>query len=253
MKCKKIAAMVLAAALCAGLALPVHAAINPYAALEEKSRQAVAVAIQAGSLPLGTTIYDCAYHTGADNVVRVIQYKDHNGNWIDITTQKAMENATVSPSSKLTENQRTEYAKEVFDLVNKERRVAGLNEVRWDADFAVCAQIRAEELQYRFSHYRPVEPTAGRDNWPALIDGKEGVYNAPSVADEQGIEYTWIWENGSAGRATPEATVNGWMESKGHRDNILNENHTRCGVGVFYTAEKTLAGYSWYWVIWFDE
>jgi uncharacterized protein YkwD len=56
-----------------------------------------------------------------------------------------------------------------------------------------------------------------------------------------------------ADRTTAEAAVKAWMGSKGHRDNILKDSHTRCGVGVFYTKDRSPEGHNWYWVIWFDE
>jgi len=145
------------------------------------------------------------------------------------------------------------YALEVFELVNKEREAAGLEKVIWDDGFALCAQIRAEELQHRYSHYRPVAPTENRFNWPALGNGSNGVYNCPSVADEQGVDYTWVWENIVVQRKTPSAAMSAWMDSTGHRNNILKESHTRCGVGVYYTQEKGPSGYNWYWVLWFDK
>jgi len=140
----------------------------------------------------------------------------------------------------------------VFRLVNKECLNAGLDEVVWDSDFAACARIRSEELQYRYSHYRPTEPTKGNTKWPKLLTGKDGVYNCPSVADEQGVPYTWVWENIVADRTTPEAAIKAWMDS-GHKDNILRESHNRCGVGVYYTETKSPEGHNWYWVIWFNE
>lgn len=144
------------------------------------------------------------------------------------------------------------YAKRVFELVNKERKDAGLDTVVWDSDFAVCAQIRADELQYKYSHTRPVEPVDNTTDWPMNINGK-GVYNAPSVADEQGVPHTWIGEAIVAQRETPQLAVTAWMDSAGHRRNLLQADHTRCGVGVYYTEEKAPSGYNWYWVIWFDN
>lgn len=239
-----------------GLTAPAYAAQNPFAYMEEQSRQAVESAIKAGTVPPGTTIYDCAYGADKNGVTIVIQYRDKNGNWIDVTTGKTVDNKPAAPAAstnKPTEKQLAEYALEVFRLVNKERREAGLDEVVWDDDFATCARIRAEELQHRYSRYRPVEPSAGTTKWPALTNGKAGVYNCTSIADEQGVAYTWIWENIAVDRTTSEAVVKAWMDSKPHKDNILKESHARCGVGVFYTEEASPEGYHWHWVIWFDK
>ena len=47
----------------------------------------------------------------------------------------------------------------------------------------------------------------------------------------QGIQYRAAGENIAMGYATPEAVVNAWMNSSGHRANILNSSYTRIGVG----------------------
>lgn len=151
-----------------------------------------------------------------------------------------------------TETDLKDYANKVFELVNKEREKAGVAPVVWDDEFAACAQIRAEELQYLYSHTRPVQPKDTTKVWPQNTNGK-GVYNAPSVADEQGIAHEWIMENIVVQRETPEAAVSSWMKSEGHKKNILRESHVRGGVGVYYTNEDTPTGYSWFWVIWFDS
>jgi len=152
----------------------------------------------------------------------------------------------------LTEDELKAYADKVFELVNQERENAGVAPVVWDDEFAACAQIRAEELQYLYSHTRPVQPEDTTKAWPENTNGI-GVYNAPSVADEQGVEHEWIMENLIVQRETPEAVMAAWMNSAGHKKNILKESHVRCGVGVYYTSEQTPTGFHWFWVVWFDS
>jgi len=250
---KKLFVIVLTIVLCAGMILPVHAAINPFAAMEARSHQALDAAIKAGTVPADTTIFDCMFTTGEDGVTRVIQYKDKNGNWIDVATQKKVveQEKTDSPTDKanatqkLSEDTLAEYAAEVFRLVNEEREKAGLDPVVWDIDFANCAQIRAEELSIKYSHERP-NPVNDGIEWPQNVSGK-GIYNAPSVADEQGVPHGWIMENITVTRGAPESAVKEWMDSSGHRKNILRESHIRCGVGVYQTSEIL------YWALWFDD
>jgi uncharacterized protein YkwD len=138
-----------------------------------------------------------------------------------------------------------DYAAEVFRLVNQERVKAGMNEVIWDDDFAACAQIRAEELTRKYSHERP-DPVNDGIDWPQNTSGI-GIYNAPSVADEQAIPHTWIMENIATTHGTPEGVVKIWMDSSGHRKNILRESHIRCGVGVCQMGDGL------YWALWFDD
>ncbi len=257
MKRNAIVSAALSLALCAGMSVSAHAA-NPNAMriMEENSRKAVAAAISAGIIPPDATIYDCAYGEGANGATVVVRYKDDNGVWIDVTTGRAI--AADSPqttgapaesvpitANKPDEKQQEEYASEGFRLVNVERRKAGLTEVVWDDEFAACAQIRAAELVVKYSHERP-EPVSDGIDWPQNTSGK-GIYNAPSVADEQCIPHEWIMENISKTGGGAERVMELWMDSAGHRRNILKESHVRCGVGVVIHDGVR------HWALWFDD
>jgi len=151
---KKIFAAAITIVLCAAMTVPAYAVTSPFTQMEAQSRQAVEAAIKAGTVPRGTTIYDCMYGADENGVTIVIQYKDNNGNWIDVVTQEKVEDNpanTAGSVNKPTEKQLEEYALEVLRLVNKERQKAGLDEVVWDDDFAACARIRSEELQHRYA------------------------------------------------------------------------------------------------------
>lgn len=106
------------------------------------------------------------------------------------------------------------YIDEVIRLVNVERASAGLSPVSKNSEACQGAGIRAKEIISSFSHTRP----DGRDCF--------------TVLEDLGITYTGCGENIAAGYATPEAVVQGWMNSPGHRANILNERFEEIGVGV---------------------
>jgi len=106
------------------------------------------------------------------------------------------------------------YAAEVARLVNAERAKAGLPALAADTALAAAAQSRAQETATSFSHTRP--------------DGREW----HTVLAEQGITYRRAGENIAYGQKTPAEVVTGWMNSQGHRENILG-NFTRIGVGVY--------------------
>lgn len=118
-----------------------------------------------------------------------------------------------------------EYIAEVLRLVNIERKNAGLSALTADAGLNKAAKVRAKELPTLFSHTRP--------------DGT----SCFTVLDEQSVKYGAAAENIAAGYATPQAVVNGWMNSSGHRANILNGKYTKLGVGVVFTDD----GYGVYW------
>ena len=119
------------------------------------------------------------------------------------------------------------YAKECFDLINKERVANGLDELEWDDTIAEACDIRAQELPEKFSHLRP--------------DG-ELCFTA---FDEVGIELSAKAENIAEGYSTPKAAVNAWMNSPGHKKNILHKSMTRAAIGFYYDANSD---YKYYWV-----
>ena len=116
----------------------------------------------------------------------------------------------------------SEYAQEVVRLVNIERERAGLAKLTMDATLSAAAQVRAQEIDVSFSHTRP--------------DGT----SCFTVLKEFGIGYRACGENIAKGSPSPARVVEGWMNSAGHRVNILNENFTTIGVGVHADAAGTL-------------
>ena len=114
---------------------------------------------------------------------------------------------------------------QVIDLVNQERAKAGLSPVTESAEVSAAAAVRAQEITRSFSHTRP--------------DGT--YYN--TVLNQNGVNYMGSGENIAYGQSTPAAVMNGWMNSQGHRENILNRNYTKIGVGCYENANGVK-----YWV-----
>ena len=126
-----------------------------------------------------------------------------------------------------------QYANEVIRLTNIERQKLGLRELQHGGSIlAEVATIRAEELIARYSHTRP--------------DGRE----FHTILQQYEItDYAIDWgENISMRRLTPEEVVAAWMDSPGHRDNILTANFTHLCVGVARDTSGDL-----YWVQVFIE
>ena len=105
------------------------------------------------------------------------------------------------------------YADEVVTLVNAERAAAGLAPVYAVPVLHDAAAVRAAETVTSFSHTRP--------------DGR----SCSTVLNDAGISWRMTGENIAYGYATPEAVVDGWMHSEGHRANILGD-FDYIGVGV---------------------
>ena len=107
------------------------------------------------------------------------------------------------------------YEQEVIRLVNVERTKAGLKALTEDWELSRVARYKSQDmhdLRY-FSHTSPT-------------------YGSPfDMMKAFGIRYRTAGENIAMGYRTPAAVVQGWMNSPGHRANILNASYTKIGVG----------------------
>ena len=104
-------------------------------------------------------------------------------------------------------------AEAVLELVNKARAAQGVDALTLDPDLCKAAAIRAEELGTYFSHDRP--------------DGT----SCFTVFEEVGIKsYHAAGENIAMGYTDAVMVMEGWMNSPGHRANILSEDYSRIGI-----------------------
>ena len=112
-------------------------------------------------------------------------------------------------------------AHQVVRLVNEERAKAGLPALTIDVNTEAAALVRAKEIKQSFSHTRP-----------------NGTQFATALK-EQGVSYRGAGENIAWGQKSPEAVMQAWMNSDGHRANILNPKFTKIGVGHYQDANGT--------------
>ena len=105
------------------------------------------------------------------------------------------------------------YAEQILQLVNIERAKVGLHALTLDEKLSGAAQVRAGEIRTSFSHTRP--------------DGR----SFSSVLTDRGIRYMSAGENIAWGQRSAQEVMDGWMNSEGHRANILNAGFTKLGVG----------------------
>ena len=120
-----------------------------------------------------------------------------------------------APDQPGTDGSQDAFANEVVRLVNEERAKAGLPALTVDRGAASAAQVRAKEIERSFSHTRP--------------DGSS--FN--SALTEAGVNFSGAGENIAYGQNSPEKVMEGWMNSSGHRANILNSSYTSIGVGHY--------------------
>ena len=109
----------------------------------------------------------------------------------------------------------SEYEQEVVKLTNEEREKNGLEPLEIDKELSSVAREKSSDMQENnyFDHNSPT-------------------YGSPfDMMDQFQIDYTSAGENIAKGQPTPEEVVNAWMNSEGHRENILNGSFTHIGVG----------------------
>ena len=113
----------------------------------------------------------------------------------------------------------TSFESEVVRLVNEIRVQNGLKPLTANWELSRVARHKSQDMrdQGYFSHTSPT-------------------YGTPfQMIKSFGLSFRTAGENIAKGYATPQAVVNGWMNSSGHRANILNASYTQIGVG--YVAQ----------------
>lgn len=109
----------------------------------------------------------------------------------------------------------SDFQSQVVSLVNAERKKAGLPALKSDALLTKVAMAKAKDMDENnyFSHTSPT-------------------YGSPfDMMRQFGVSYSYAGENIASGQKTPQEVMNAWMNSQGHRENILNKNYTKIGVG----------------------
>lgn len=113
-----------------------------------------------------------------------------------------------------------DMAKEVLSLVNEQRAANGLAPLSWSGSLAKGAKTRATEIVVKWAHTRP--------------DGSD-FYDAPGCEASYG-------ENLAKGYGSASSAMDGWMNSSGHRANILKPDYKTIGVACYVCNGQ------YYWV-----
>lgn len=114
-----------------------------------------------------------------------------------------------------TDSDALSYEQEVIDLVNDIRRQNGLNTLKANWELSRVARYKSQDMADNgyFAHNSPT-------------------YGSPAnMIKNFGISASRSGENIAKGYKTPQQVVNGWMNSSGHRANILNASYKQIGVG----------------------
>lgn len=122
---------------------------------------------------------------------------------------------TEQPKTTETANSLNAYEQEVINLTNQERAKNGLPALQVDITLSKMAREKSRDMSAGgyFSHTSPT-------------------YGSPfDMMNQFGITYRYAGENIAMGQRSPQEVVNAWMNSEGHRQNILSPNFTHIGVG----------------------
>lgn len=115
---------------------------------------------------------------------------------------------------------------QVIELTNQQRAKNGLSPLKADWELSRVARYKSADMRDK-NYFQHNSPT----------------YGSPfDMIKSFGLTYKSAGENIAAGQSTPEQVVNSWMNSSGHRANILNPNYTHIGVGY---AKGGSYGYYW--------
>ena len=107
------------------------------------------------------------------------------------------------------------FEQQVVDLVNQARKQNGLNPLTLNTKLSDIARMKSQDMLDKgyFDHNSPT-------------------YGTPfQMMTNNGISYRTAGENIAMGYTTPQAVMTAWMNSSGHRANILNSSFTQIGVG----------------------
>jgi uncharacterized YkwD family protein len=144
------------------------------------------------------------------------------------TTTTAPKTTTTTTAPKTTTTQPTgdysAFQKRVLELVNIERSKAGLKPLTFNSTLNKTATLKSQDMAQKgyFDHNSPT-------------------YGSPfDMMKKYGVTYRTAGENIAMGQTTPEQVMQGWMNSPGHRANILNASFTQIGVGVAKNANGQL-------------
>lgn len=206
-------------------------AIKPYQKVDFVTGLVTATKLNVRSGP--STTYAIVATVNKNEYIRVFAQV---GNWYIIQTDKDYIGAVskdyikpIYPNSsgssnnttnqgtgdKETSSELTEDEKEVFNLINKQRNNNGLSSLKIDDEVQNVARIKAKDMvdNNYFSHNSPI-------------------YGSPfDMLKSFKVSYKSAAEN-IAGNSTNSGAVNAWMNSSGHKANILNSSYNYTGVAV---------------------
>ncbi|SEP79434.1 uncharacterized protein, YkwD family [Virgibacillus subterraneus] len=167
----------------------------------------------------------------ADNDISIAEVKDNLTQLVRVPRggeTNPGSSTEQSASSDLEAKDPSEFEKKVVELVNEERAKENLDPLKMHDRLSSLARKKSQDMAENnyFSHTSPT-------------------YGSPfDMMQQFNFNYSLAGENIAAGQRSPEQVVEGWMNSEGHRKNIMKDGFTHIGVGY---VEGAGLPYKTYW------
>lgn len=142
----------------------------------------------------------------------------------DPTPIKTEDSTSKNETAPISDSSFDSYRKEVVRLVNIERGKVGAGNLSLDSQLSNIANKKSQDMidKNYFDHQSPT-------------------YGSPfDMLKRFGVSYKSAGENIAMGQRTPQEVVTAWMNSKGHRENILNPSFNEIGVGIAKDSSSTI-------------
>ena len=133
------------------------------------------------------------------------------------TNDSSAGDSAETESAERSSEQQISKAEMVLKLVNQERSKAGVPSLTLSTKLTDIAYTKAKDMAEKnyFSHQSPT-------------------YGSPfDMLKQFGVSFSAAGENIAAGQKSAEEVMNSWMNSSGHKANVLNKNYTQLGVGFY--------------------
>jgi uncharacterized protein YkwD len=155
--------------------------------------------------------------------IRVYQGAGDTNYNLSLSATSVITSTSATPQSPNPPSSGNSFINRVLELTNAQRLQAGLQPLTLNSKLNNSAQTHSEDMALR-----------------DFFDHKGS--NGSSMGDRakaSGYNFSRLGENIAAGYATPEDVVQGWLNSPGHRANILNPSYREIGIGYYYLANDT--------------
>lgn len=167
-----------------------------------------------------TDLYDCVLKTYVKGIISGYPDGSFSGdNYLSRAEASTVIVRIINKDSRVEQelNKSESFAEEVLELVNMERNKRDIGNLIFSEDLNSVANLKSQDMAtYNyFDHNSP--------NYGSLFD----------MLRKRNIGYGFAGENIAMGQRTPESVVDAWMNSPGHKRNILNPNYNKIGIGVY--------------------